>query len=427
MRVLMFGWEFPPHISGGLGTACYGLTSSLLQHGVDVLFVVPRLFGDEDNRKFRLVSAADMEVNISNIKFQEFLKRLDYIQVSSSIIPYTSPEEFSYHSASSEHSAFSELNVSSTYFRFSGLYGKDLLKEVAQYAIVASQIAKENQFDIIHAHDWLTYPAGIIAKQVSGKPLIIHVHATEFDRSGNNINPAVYNIELKGMQEADIIITVSSYTKQILVDKYFIAAEKIKVVYNGVWANERKINGRSGLVRKNKIVTFLGRVTFQKGPDYFVEAARKVLEKFPDTRFVIAGNGDMLIRIVKRVAELRLSSRFHFTGFLKGVETDRLFAMSDVYVMPSVSEPFGISSLEAASIGVPVIMSKQSGVSEVLNNAIKVDFWDVDALADAICGLLNYKTLSKKISKEGFKEVEKLNWENAAINTMHIYQSLVSN
>ena len=423
----MFGWEFPPHISGGLGTACFGLTTGLIHHDVEVLFVVPRLFGDEDKTKFRFVNASETEMDLTDPYYHELLKRLEYIQVSSAILPYLSPEEYSHRTTETEHGFSSEGSGSGMSFDFSGHYGRDLMKEVAQYTLVASHIAKKNQFDVIHAHDWLTYPAGIIAKEVSGKPLVIHVHATEFDRSGENINQAVFDIEKKGMEEADKIIAVSLYTKQILVNRYGIPENKIEVVYNGVIPLEKDFKKQTSSTKKNKIVTFLGRVTFQKGPDYFVEAAKKVLERFPETHFVMAGNGDMLTRIIKRVAKLRLSSRFHFTGFLKGEETNRMYAMSDVYVMPSVSEPFGISPLEAARSGVPVIISKQSGVSEVLKNALKVDFWDIDALSDSICALLNHQALSQTFSREAGKEVEKLKWEHAALNTKHIYQSLINN
>jgi glycosyltransferase involved in cell wall biosynthesis len=428
MRVLMFGWEFPPHISGGLGTACYGLASGLLHHETEVLFVVPRLFGDEDSSRFRFVNAAEVEVNFKSPFYKELLKKLDYIQVSSSLVPYLSPEEYSHRSVITGYPFGDEsFAPPSSRFDFSGHYGKDLMKEVAQYALVASSIAGENRFDVIHAHDWLTYPAGIIAKQVSGKPLVIHVHATEFDRSGNNINQAVYEIERRGMKEADAVIAVSGFTKQILIEKYRVPEDKITVVHNGVYPSENNFKNEIKTGQKNKIVTFLGRVTFQKGPDYFIEAARRVLAKYPDTRFVMAGSGDMLNRMIKRVAELRIGSRFHFTGFLKGEDTDRLFAMSDVYVMPSVSEPFGISPLEAARLGVPVIISKQSGVSEVLKNALKVDFWDTDALADAICGLLNYSSLARKFSNGAGMEVEKLTWEDAALKVKEVYESTVKN
>lgn len=424
MRVLMFGWEFPPHISGGLGTACYGLTSSLLKNDVDVIFVVPRLFGDEDTGKFRFINATDIKLDTGSSFYAEQLHRLTYIQVDSTLIPYVYPRETVNPKETIHTSAFQWSTHNFTHFDFTGYYGKDLMREVAQYAIVASTIAKENWFDIIHAHDWLAFPAGIMAKHVSGKPLIIHVHATEYDRSGKNINRAVYDIEKKGMEEADAIITVSGFTKQILIDKYGIPPDKITIVHNGIFANGNEIKKRAPR-RKDKIVTFLGRVTFQKGPDYFVEAAAKVLKKYPDVRFVMAGSGDMLTRMIKRVAQLRIGSRFHFTGFLQGPEIDKMFGMSDIYVMPSVSEPFGISPLEAVRSGVPVIISKQSGVSEVLNNAVKIDFWDTDALANAICGLLQYKALSNQFSKEASKELEKITWDRAALKVKSMYQSFL--
>jgi glycogen synthase len=425
MRVLMFGWEFPPHISGGLGTACYGITSSLLKNAVDVLFVVPRLFGDEDKNQFRFINATDIKFETGTSFYAEQLQRIKYIQVDSALIPYYSPEEILTEKETIHKSTFKWTEQNFAHFDFTGFYGKDLMKEVAQYAIVSSTIAKENWFDVIHAHDWLTFPAGIMAKQVSGKPLVVHVHATEFDRSGENINQAVYDIERKGMEEADAIITVSGLTKQILIDRYGVPAEKITIVHNGVLANENAVQKHT-LRKKTKVVTFLGRVTFQKGPDYFVEAAAKVLKKFPEVQFVMAGSGDMLTRMIKRVAQLRIGSRFHFTGFLNGPEIQKMFDMSDVYVMPSVSEPFGISPLEAVRSGVPVIISKQSGVSEVLQNAVKVDFWDTDALANAICGLLQYKTLSDKFSKEAGKELEKITWDRAALKVKALYQSFLT-
>lgn len=425
VRVLMFGWEFPPHISGGLGTACFGLTSALLKNNVDVLFVVPHLFGNEDKNRFRFVNASDVEVDSRTKFYREQLSRLNYIQVFSAMVPYVSPEEYTQTSSEGRYAVFSGERGRSAHFDFTGHYGKNLMKEVAQYALVAGVIAKRNDFDVIHAHDWLTYPAGIMAKEVSGKPLVVHVHATEFDRSGNNINQAVYDIERKGLHEADAVVTVSGYTRNILIERYGVPAGKITIVHNGVFPPEADMKKRITR-RKDNIVTFLGRVTYQKGPDYFVEAAYKVLKKYPDVRFVMAGSGDMLNRMIKRVAQLRIGSRFHFTGFLKGPETDRMYAMSDVYVMPSVSEPFGISPLEAARSGVPVIISKQSGVSEVLNNAVKVDFWDVDALANAICSLLQYKVLSNRFAKEAAREIEEITWERAAVKVAGVYSSVMN-
>ncbi|NCO54617.1 MAG: glycosyltransferase family 4 protein, partial [Bacteroidetes bacterium] len=283
---------------------------------------------------------------------------------------------------------------------------------------------KEHRHDVIHAHDWLTYPAGIAAKKISKKPLVIHVHATEFDRSGENINQFVYDIEKKGMEIADRIITVSNLTRNIVIERYGINPDKVFTVHNGVESlgNENIIQNKGF---PEKLVSFLGRVTFQKGPDYFVEAAYKVLQKDKNVRFVMAGSGDMLYRMVRRVGQLGISSRFQFAGFLKGEDVNRLFTISDVYVMPSVSEPFGISPLEAMRSSVPVIISKQSGVAEVLKYAIKVDFWDIDALSDAIYGLINYQGLSKMFRKYGREEVDNLKWENSALNVKKIYESII--
>ena len=315
----------------------------------------------------------------------------------------------------------SELSSTGT-FKFTGKYGKSLLQEVKRYAIVAANIAAKENFDIIHAHDWLTYLAGVEAKKVSGKALVIHVHATEFDRSGTNVNQLVYDIEKAGMHYADKIITVSNMTRTTVIERYGISPEKITTIYNGV----EKDLFENKKYKKNideKIVTFLGRVTFQKGPEYFIEAAYKVIQKTDKVRFVMAGSGDMLRRMIRRVASLGIGDRFHFTDFLKGEDVSRMFGMSDVYVMPSVSEPFGISPLEAMSSEVPVIISKQSGVAEILQHAIKIDFWDIDAMADAIYGLIKYDGLSRMFTRHGTDEVNKLKWEKAAKQVHEIYLS----
>jgi glycosyltransferase involved in cell wall biosynthesis len=311
-------------------------------------------------------------------------------------------------------------------YSFSGKYGPNLMEEVSRYALVSSAIARQEQFDVIHAHDWLTYPAGIAAKKISGKPLVVHVHATEFDRSGEHVNKPVYDIEREGMAEADLIITVSNLTRQIVIDRYGIPAEKVITVHNAVEPVERPdMEGVTKNVRE-KVVTFLGRVTYQKGPDYFVEAANKILKRDSNVRFVMAGSGDLLNKMIRRVAQLKISTKFHFTGFLAGPEVDTMFAMSDVYVMPSVSEPFGISPLEAMRSNVPVVISKQSGVAEVLQHALKVDFWDVDALADAIYGILHYEGLRKMFVRYGKSEVDNLIWETAANNILQVYNQAVN-
>ncbi len=426
MRVLMFGWEFPPHITGGLGTACFGLTKGLVKHGTEVIFVVPKAFGDETKEGFRLVNASDVMLDFRETRNQEHWNKIQFMEIGSNLVPYLDPEEYEIAvekellgSTSSTQSVFSKQ------YTFSGKYGPSLMEEVSRYALVASSIAAGNTFDVIHAHDWLTYPAGIAAKAISGKPLVVHVHATEFDRSGEKVNQVVYDIERKGMEEADLVITVSNFTRQIVLEKYGIAAEKVITVHNAVEPVERHESESITKHVREKIVTFLGRVTYQKGPDYFVEAAYKVLQKDENVRFVMAGSGDLLNRMVRRVAQLKIATKFHFTGFLAGAEVDTMFAMSDVYVMPSVSEPFGISPLEAMRSNVPVVISKQSGVAEVLQHAIKVDFWDVDALADAIYGILHYDALHQMFIRYGKTEVDNLKWENAALNVIEVYNKAV--
>jgi glycosyltransferase involved in cell wall biosynthesis len=422
----MFGWEFPPHITGGLGTACFGLTKGLLKHGVEVQFVVPRAYGDESQEAVRLINASDVTVMMNDPVFREYWSQITYMEIGSNLIPYVGPEDF-------QQMVHENLNVKveegsrvfSEKFQFSGKYGHDLMEEVARYALVGASIAANSEFDVIHAHDWLTYSAGVAAKKISGKPLVVHMHATEFDRSGENYNENVYEIERKGMVEADRVITVSNLTRNIVIDRYHIDPEKVITVHNAVEPPEQTELLDAEKHVKEKIVTFLGRITFQKGPEYFIEAACKVLERDKNVRFVMAGTGDMMEKMIRRVAKLKISENFHFTGFLKGENVDRMFAMSDVYVMPSVSEPFGISPLEAMRSNVPVVISKQSGVAEVLDHVMKVDFWDVDAMADAIYGLLHYKALNTVFIKEGNEEVNNLKWESAARKVADIYESLL--
>jgi glycosyltransferase involved in cell wall biosynthesis len=423
----MFGWEFPPHISGGLGTACYGLTKGMTKiPGLDIKFVVPKAYGDEDQSQMSIVGANNVSINKKLINFETFLKEIEYVEINSKIIPYTDPDE--YYTAVKD----AELHGNSfvyTDFRgklpFTGKYGSNLFQEIADYAVVSSVLAEENDFDVIHAHDWLTFPAGIAAKRVSGKPLVIHVHATDFDRSGGSVNPAVFDIEMKGMKVADKIIAVSNLTRNTIIEKYGIHPDKVVTVHNAVEPIQETEKLAPRRNYDDKIVTFLGRVTVQKGPEYFVEAAYQVLQKMDNVRFVMAGSGELLNRMIMRAASLRIADKFHFTGFLKGDDVYRMFSMSDVYVMPSVSEPFGISPLEAMQSNVPVIISHQSGVAEVLQYAMKVDFWDIDAMADAIYGLLNYSALSSMFKIYGKEEVENMKWENAALKVNEVYQSVL--
>lgn len=428
MRVLMFGWEFPPHISGGLGTACYGLTKGLYTVGVDdILFVVPKAYGDEDTSKVHIIDAGSIEVSERIVDYSTFFKKMRFIEVGSSIRAYATPEE--YEIITEKEKAKTAYMVQSSFsgkLSFSGGYGHNLFQEIANYAVIASILAGKEHFDIIHAHDWLAFPAGIAAKLVSGKPLIVHVHATDFDRSGGNVNPGVFEIEKNGMEMADKVIAVSNLTRNIIIEKYGINPDKVITVHNAVEPlDDREILQFRRSIN-DKIVTFLGRVTMQKGPEYFIEAAHLVLQKMKNVRFVMAGSGDMLNRMIWRVATLKIGDRFHFTGFLKGDDVHQMFSLSDVYVMPSISEPFGISPLEAMQSNVPVIISRQSGVSEILQHAIKVDFWDTHAMADAIYGILKYEGLRSMFHKNARLEVDNLKWEHAAQKVKEIYLTLLN-
>jgi glycogen synthase len=478
MKVLMFGWEFPPHISGGLGTACYGLTKSLSKsEKIEILFVVPKLYGDEDNDVARLINAGDITIKQQKINLEEYLskkaftnktksrietsekqkskkllKDIEFIEVKSKLQPYLSQEEFN-RFLKEKNIEGTNLKIDKTgklyyerdgvikeiefgksdrlyseeegKYNFSGTYGPNLIQEVYYYAQIAKIIAKENDFDIIHAHDWLTNAAGIAAKEVSGKPLVIHVHATEFDRGGfDQTDSRVYALEKAGMDAADKIITVSNLTKTTVIHQYGIDPEKVQTVYNAVepQESEKKVYTKN---IKEKIVTFLGRITYQKGPAYFINAAYKVLRKTDNVRFVMAGNGDMYRQMIRYAAELGITDKFYFTDFLKGEEVTKMFSISDVYVMPSVSEPFGISPLEAMRSNVPVIISKQSGVAEVLQNAVKIDYWDEDALADAIYGIINYDGLAKMFIQQSKKEVDEMKWDKPAKEVLTIYETIL--
>ncbi len=430
MRVLMFGWEFPPHIAGGLGTACYGIVKGLAYNGVQTLFVMPSASGDEDQSAAKIINASDVPVESFDSTVDEFLDKVKFVRIGSNMIPYVDPEEF-HEMVESERRLQSEnlTKCIGTKFRFSGRYGSNLMEEVAHYAMVGGTIAMEHkdEFDIIHAHDWLTYLAGIAAKELTGKPLVIHVHATSFDRgTEDQIDSRVYDIEKRGMMAADKVIAVSDLTRNIVINKYGIDPEKVVTVHNAVdFSGRENVKVERGV--RDKVVTFLGRITFQKGPEYFIEAAAKVLKRTKGVRFVMAGSGDMMNRCIRHVAKLGISDRFHFTGFLRGAEVQKMFAMSDVYIMPSVSEPFGISPLEAMRSNVPAIISNQSGAAEVLKYAFKVDFWDVDAMADDIYALLKYPALADFAAREGYEEVNRLKWNIATAKLKNIYESVVNN
>lgn len=429
MKVLMFGWEFPPHIAGGLGTACEGIVKGLAHNGVETLFVMPAASGDEDQSATTILDASDVAVMNVSDSVDEFLNKVKFLQVDSNIVPYVDPEEYFEAIERMKNEQVQETTVGfGQKFKFSGKYGANLMEEVSRYAQVGGTIAMQHkdEFDVIHAHDWLTYLAGIAAKELTGKPLVVHVHATSYDRGDEkHMDSRVLAIEKRGMECADRVVTVSDLTRNIVINKYGIDPSKVVTVHNAVdFSGCEDIEVERGI--RDKVVTFLGRITFQKGPEYFIEAAAKVLKRTSNVRFVMAGSGDMMNRAIRQVARLGISDRFHFTGFLRGQEVQKMFALSDVYIMPSVSEPFGISPLEAMRSNVPSIISHQSGAAEVLKYALKVDFWDVDAMADDIYALLQYPALAEFATKQGFDEVNELKWNNATAKLKAVYESVVN-
>ncbi|GHT28661.1 glycosyl transferase [Bacteroidia bacterium] len=418
MKALMFGWEFPPHILGGLGTASYGLTRGMAtQPDMDITFVIPKPWGDEDKSFLKIIGTCNVPIVWKDVQYDYVKNRLGKFMDPQL---YYDLRDHIY--ADFRYRFVNDLGC----MEFSGRYPDNLLEEINNYSIVAGVIARKEQFDIIHAHDWLTYPAGIHAKMVSGKPLVIHVHATDYDRSRGNVNPDVYGIEKNGMDNANHIITVSDLTRQTVIEKYHQNPSKVTTVHNAVEPlspDILAIPDKKGV--KDKIITFLGRITMQKGPEYFVEAAAKVLAKAPEARFIMAGSGDMMDKMIRLAAKRDISDRFHFTGFMKGKQVYEVLKASDVYVMPSVSEPFGISPLEAMQCGVPSIISKQSGCAEILNYAVKVDYWDIEAMADAMYALITYPAMHQFLKEEGKKEVDNIKWEYAGQKIRRIYDQLI--
>ena len=419
MKALMFGWEFPPHILGGLGTASFGLTRGMaMQPDMDITFCIPKPWGDEDQSFLKIVGVNHVPV---------VWKDVDSTYVEKQMAKAGMNAEQYYRYRDHIYADFSYRHVDDLgCMEFSGRYPDNLLEEINNYSIVAGVIARAEQYDIIHAHDWLTYPAGIHAKNVSGKPLVIHVHATDYDRSRGNVNPDVYAIEKNGMDNADHIITVSNLTRQTVIEKYHQDPAKVTTVHNAVEPLSPEIlaiQDKKGV--KDKVITFLGRITMQKGPEDFVEAAAKVLAKAPHARFVMAGSGDMMNQRIRLAASRHIADRFHFTGFMKGKQVYEVLKASDVYVMPSVSEPFGISPLEAMQCGVPSIISKQSGCAEILDYAVKVDYWDIEALADAMYSIITYPAMHEFLKVEGKKEVDNIKWEYAGQKVRRIYDMVI--
>jgi glycosyltransferase involved in cell wall biosynthesis len=437
MRVFMLGWEFPPFISGGLGTACYGLTKAMSGLGTEILFVLPRPVSSPFSTHVKLLSpraGSPLASPVTEFRLDEF-EHVSFRAINSRLgDPYERPADHASDAerrrARLESEAAADAADPTRPGRVTDMgkggadhYGGDLFAEIQRYAALASEIARQEQFDIVHAHDWMTFPAGLAVAGIKGVPLVVHVHSTEFDRSGVNVDTRIYDIERRGMHGAIKIIAVSILTKNIIQHQYGVDPAKVEVVYNAV-----EVNGNGDfdeekykIHKDEKIVLFLGRITMQKGPEYFLAAAKKVLEVMDNVKFVMAGSGDMIRRTIEMAAAMGIGHKVLFTGFLRGGDVEKVFKMADLYVMPSVSEPFGIAPLEAMSHDVPVIVSKQSGVSEVLNHALKVDFWDISEMANKIVAVLRHPPLASTLRQHGSFDVRKRTWVDAARECVGVY------
>lgn len=400
MKVLMFGWEFPPFNSGGLGIACYGITKSLSRRGVEINFVLPRNYMIAEGF-LNVISAKPSKIKIK--------------EINSPLVSYMTSQSYK--------RRFLSLEKNSP----GNNYCEDLIQEVHRYSQIAKDVASEVDHDIIHVHDWMTFPSGIEAKKVSNKPLVVHVHSTELDRSGGHgVNPEVFKIEKEGIQKSNKVIAVSNFTKNRILKSYDVDENKIDVIYNAINKNEF-YNGpkRENYFNFHKIVLFLGRITLHKGPDYFLCAAKKVLEKNKNVIFVISGSGDMDQQIIEQAANLGIADKVLFTGFLRGDQLKEIYRMASIYVMPSVSEPFGITALEAIASGTPVLVSRQSGVSEILSHCLKADFWDIDEMANKILAVLKNEELEECLSDNGLAEIDNFKWDSVADRIIEIYDNLV--
>lgn len=438
MKILMYSWEFPPLISGGLAMACYGMVKALLSQGIKIDLVLPtkemvyfplREESDADTLPAVFLDPVVQSKFIQR-KFETLQEKLDFIGISSHPESYFQLAEINdfltvkadYWKSETvtveEHELWEEMTTH--------LQGdEDLMKKVQEYTVRAERFASALSYDLIHAHDWLTYPAGMLSKKISQKPLVVHIHATEFDRAGGPGDERIHKIEHAGMMYADLVIAVSQYTAQMIMSRYMIDTGRIRIVHNAFSMPDDAVYTKQRLF-KGPTILFLGRITIQKGPDYFLEVAERVLKVHPNARFIMAGTGDMSRKLLRRSALLRMKNRFLFSGFLNRKQVERVLRASDIYVLPSVSEPFGIAPLEAMAYGITAIISKQSGVAEVVNHAFKIDYWDVDLMADTINHLIEHPEQCKKMGTEGKHEVNRIQWDDAANKIRGHYSALLA-
>lgn len=426
VRSLMLGWEFPPFISGGLGTACYGLTKAMDRLGMEVILLVPH------SGPLRFGHTGPEYPPEEEERLSQSFEHVRVVPIPSYLKPYLSANAFARSSVDTPTpdmigpADFWGLNALES-SEIGTLYAKDIFRSVHDYARKSVDAAKRERFDVIHAHDWMTYPAALCAAKVSGKPVVAHVHSTEFDRSGENVDSSICRIEYEGLSRANKVVAVSRYTKNIVASRYQIPQEKIEVIYNGVEQDFEDPTVRPvRRYKRDRYVLFLGRITMQKGPEYFLHAARMVIDKRDDIRFIMAGAGDMLHRMVDLAARLKIGSKVLFTKFLNGPDVQRAYQLADLYVMPSVSEPFGIAPLEAMRQNVPVLISRQSGVAEVLKHSLKVDFWDIHQIANKIISVLSYPVLQDTLRQAGRREITQFRWENSAKQVGALYHRVLA-
>lgn len=434
MKILMFTWEFPPLISGGLGMACYGMIKALLAQGIKIDLVLPtkefvyfpmRQVEDVDTLPVVFVDAEKQKSYVYNT-FNTVEERLEFIGISQQPESYFQLADIRRDSIAlkKEYWLSETVNMEERELwqeMTANLIGEeDLIRKVQEYTLRAEKLAKSLEYDLIHAHDWLCYPAGMLARKIGGKPLIVHIHATEFDRAGGPGDERIHKIEHAGMTFADKVIAVSQYTAQMIMSRYRIDTAKIKIVHNAFSMPDDAVIAKQRIF-KGPVILFLGRITLQKGPDYFLEMSQRVLATHPEARFIMAGTGDMSRKLLRRSASLKLRNRFLFTGFLNRKQVERILQAADIYVLPSVSEPFGISPLEAMAFGITSIISKQSGVAEVVHHAFKIDFWDTDLWVETINHLIENPQNCVKMGIDGMHEVNRIQWDEAAEKIRQLY------
>ncbi|MDX2247256.1 MAG: glycosyltransferase family 4 protein [Bacteroidia bacterium] len=430
-KILTLGWEFPPRINGGLGVACLGLTRALSEY-VDISMIIPRSDPRFSEQNINLVGANEVDVEklVSQTKkiHPSILSkvRMDYADVSLS--GYEQPKLYFTRKKTAAPVLVVERPVKDNVigmprrFRISEFYGSDLFTRISEFTEIASRLSRNMSFDLIHAHDWMTFLAGLEIKAVSGKPLVLHVHSLNYDRKGPEKEGYVYELEKHAMQQADMIMPVSDYTAEVIENFYEIDPQKIWVVPNG---QEKRESYRRKPAFSEKLVVFVGRLVAQKGPEYFLEMARSVLKQYDQVRFAIAGQGEKMPELIKTVAKARLGDRIHFTGFLSEKDTRKLLAMADILVMPSVSEPFGLVATEAVQMGVACVISRQSGVAASLPHALTVDYHDIEKMTSHVLSLLQDSDLHRKIVTETQKDLENISWELSARKAVAGFQKIL--